>query len=721
MADLKDDVALRSSMRLRLQQNPNFFGNLKDLDLKGLPKPVFVKVGDTAYEELTCLGYNPDTEILTAIVRIKQGSGYMGGPCTPGSREHVRFYLDYGDGSWVDHGAASFEIHDLGFADPLCYAVSVKIKPKSKSCCGDKPVLPTVRAILSWNLAPPANQPNWAPIWGNRLERDIQIEPRSAWLCLILDKIDTIGIQKINPELLVKLTEMIEVAGPAPKPLVPLAKQIGKEDRGDAEKMARLVYPMLASMAANPEAPADLSALKPWEQLDIDIGKIGGIIFAPDFNTTYEELRCVGLDRDQNLLHGIVQVKLPNGYSGGLCTQGSREYIAFYLDFGMGWEYQGTTYVDVHDMGVPRGGLWYQASLPVNLDKHREAWCRTGRARIRGILSWAVPPAPNDAEHVSVWGDREDCWIEVRPWPKGVIPGETTPVLEAIGRMPVAQIDGAGFANGASVGGTFSAQDAPFGGVITMSGIIANPANLGLEYRVMVKAPSDAVAKAQTKTFGISVTTVIGSSVSFSSQSQIAAGDWFTYVPQNGPVVFKSVAEGLLYVFQATEEGLHTVFMQVREAGTTTILATSAVEAFFVDNKAPVADVTITSGGGNCSKFKVGEVLVGTYSMSDAHAGGLTISVTPSGPATGGLLAITSVAPAAPLPPLLPGPSASNGLAYPLRLTTSGASGQWELDTTGMKPCGYNIRIDGHDRTIVNSSGVNWQAADVEGFCLELP
>jgi len=57
MADLKDDVALRTSMRLRLQQNPNFFGNLKDLDLKGLPEPVFVKVGDTTYEELTCLGY----------------------------------------------------------------------------------------------------------------------------------------------------------------------------------------------------------------------------------------------------------------------------------------------------------------------------------------------------------------------------------------------------------------------------------------------------------------------------------------------------------------------------------------------------------------------------------------------------------------------------------------------------------------------------------------
>ena len=91
MADLKDDIVLRQSMRLRLHQNPNFSGNLKDLGIEELPAPVFEKIGDTFYEELTCLGYNPDTEILAAVVRIKQGSGYLGGPCTAGSQEYVRF------------------------------------------------------------------------------------------------------------------------------------------------------------------------------------------------------------------------------------------------------------------------------------------------------------------------------------------------------------------------------------------------------------------------------------------------------------------------------------------------------------------------------------------------------------------------------------------------------------------------------------------------------
>ena len=74
----------------------------------GVDEAVLKKVGDTSFEELTCIGYNPATEILTAIVRIKQQSGYGGDACTDGSQEYVRFYLDYGDGTWVDHGVAGF-------------------------------------------------------------------------------------------------------------------------------------------------------------------------------------------------------------------------------------------------------------------------------------------------------------------------------------------------------------------------------------------------------------------------------------------------------------------------------------------------------------------------------------------------------------------------------------------------------------------------------------
>ena len=183
MKEYERDIELRRTSKFLLLQNPNYFGNLSKLDIKDLPKPVLKKVDDTTYEELTCVGYNPDTDILTAIVRIKQPGGYSGGPCTDGSREYVRFYLDYGDGNWVDHGTASFAIHDLGFKDDLCYAVSIKLGPKKHSCCADPPVLPTVRTILSWNVEPPPNMPDWPPVWGNRLNRAIQIDPRSPFLC----------------------------------------------------------------------------------------------------------------------------------------------------------------------------------------------------------------------------------------------------------------------------------------------------------------------------------------------------------------------------------------------------------------------------------------------------------------------------------------------------------------------------------------------------------
>ena len=119
MADDKRELSLRHTQKLQLIQNPNYFGNLTELKIKDMPKPVLKKIGDKTFEELTCVGHNPGTNILTAIVEVKKGSGYLGDGCTDGSREYVRFYLDYGNGIWVDHGVASFGSHDLGFKNDL--------------------------------------------------------------------------------------------------------------------------------------------------------------------------------------------------------------------------------------------------------------------------------------------------------------------------------------------------------------------------------------------------------------------------------------------------------------------------------------------------------------------------------------------------------------------------------------------------------------------------
>jgi hypothetical protein len=57
--------------------------------------------------------------------------------------------------------------------------------------------------------------------------------------------------------------------------------------------------------------------------------------------------------------------------------------------------------------------------------------------------------------------------------------------------------------------------------------------------------------------------------------------------------------------------------------------------------------------------------------------------------------------------------------SYPV-VPTGGEVATWTLDTTGMLPCGYVIRLDAYDRTIVSAGG-GWHSFDAVGFCLKHP
>jgi len=723
--DVSDrDIELRRNARLLLVKNPNYFGTLEALDIKDLPKAELKKSGDTSFEELTCIGYDPDTQVLTAIVRIKQGSGYSGGPCTDGSDEFVRFYLDYGDGTWIDHGVASFDIHDLGYKDDLCYAVSIVVKPQKTSCCDDKPVLPKVRAILSWNTQPAPNSPNWPPVWGNVLERDIQIDPRSPFICWFDDIFKAPGIQKIDPELVKQLKKTVEIGPIPPKPVAPLKELLQAEKPDDKLQVMRTVFPAMQKLAAKADSMAAYEALQGF---GIDFAEFDDFVLKPDFNTTYEELHCVGLDRDKSHLHGIVQVKRPSGYSGDLCKAGSHEYVAFYLDFGSGWVYMGTSSVVVHDIpSIPKGGLWYQAELPVDLDPYREEWCKTGRAIIRGILSWNTPPTPYDPAHIAHWGDWEDCWIELKPLPEGIQPGIFTPFLDTIGNISVSKIDAAGYASGTAVGSIFTADDSPFGGRIDLGGFAFFPP-APLEYRIMLQGPNDPVPYAWTVPFKADVTTYPATSPVETMVT--ASGDWFPYLPSTTV----SVADNLLGALKGLDDGLHTIYLEFRQPPGP-VIAVTPTRSFMVDNKKPDVDVEITSGAGNCGKFGVGVTISGTFFATDPHMREMRLHVTPGPESYGGTLSIDTGGPLgslATLPitevPITGGnPTGASATKCSVNITYaadtldgSGMTGTWQLDTTGMVPCGYNIRIWAEDRTIVNSGSIGWEAADIEGFCVE--
>src|SRR6185437_9188734 len=84
------------------------------------------------------------------------------------------------------------------------------------------------------------------------------------------------------------------------------------------------------------------------------------------FNTTYEELTCVGLWPEANLLEATVQVKQPFGFLGDLCKKGSDEYVRFFIDWDNDGDFTdfnedlGVASVNVHDIPqVKRHPLCY--------------------------------------------------------------------------------------------------------------------------------------------------------------------------------------------------------------------------------------------------------------------------------------------------------------------------------------------------------------------------
>ena len=167
----------------------------------------------------------------------------------------------------------------------------------------------------------------------------------------------------------------------------------------------------------------------------IDVSSVVNAWLNTNGNTEYEQLYCIGLDPDTGQLTGVLTVKQGIGYSGGPCTAGSKEYISFWIDYGSGLQYEGTTSVTVHDFGwLPPAGLEYSVSLPVNLLSRLQA-CGKGieTIKVRAVLSWNMPPSTADPYAPVVWGNTMECRIQV-PFgqelraghraPSGFIPGD---------------------------------------------------------------------------------------------------------------------------------------------------------------------------------------------------------------------------------------------------------------------------------------------------------
>lgn len=726
----------RTKFREFLLANPNYFGNLKVSKFKHVKS----KKNDTSYEELKCVGYNPHIEQLEAVVHLKRDYGYGGDICSIGTPEYVRFFADWNNtGHWEDLGMAHFTAYNLPGDKPLEYAVTLDIDPKERVCTIEN--LPKVRAILSWNDPPPPDDPDFVPVWGNMAEARIQIDTLKF---ILLGELLKMGVADLPASVL----ESLDLSQPLSL-IKPKELDIGElagiyKDKGvpahrfTFSKMQKLLAKPSVATALNTELSQVLSGM------NIEAAEILEALTKTDGDTRHEELRCVGYDPQRRLLTGILTVKLPYGYSGDLCKKGSKEHVAFWEwdEIEAIWLYLGTAVVNVHDIkSIPNEGLQYAVSLSVDFS-HRRRPCSAGpsEARIRAILSWEVPPPPHNPNWVPKWGNREETRIHIKPGPTPT--GETIPYIETLGNIHVCDIDqGTGLATGEGVVAHFNADRSPFGRTITVTGYIDNPPGGVMEgsadplkYQVHVR-PYDPVTphpwQALSNDFSVWVREEDNLNPPLHKkvvQKIDPVDGYYTYLEDPGAPHERHYVIPVLAKWHTSSP--HTGPWQVRIKAKTPsgieiyggILAceadgsTRSIVKLRLDNEAPGVSIGLTGfqrgsdptvhpiGTGTpekCGKFRKGDILHGIYSISDEHFGRLTLAVYPSGPAHGATVS----------PPVR---------SFDI-VPTSGESGNWTLDTSGMDPCGYIVRLWARDRTIVNSGSIGLRDTDDAGFCLELP
>lgn len=735
----------RQHFRALQLANPNYFGNLQGSGFAAVKVLKHVK----DFEDLACVGLAPGYDRLEAVIRIHRDIGYGGDLCKEGSREHVRFYVDlHDDGTWHDVGLASVEVHDIPGDKPLSYAVYLDFEPIRQLCNTEN--LVKVRALLSWDVPPPANTPDFVPVYGDFLDVQVQIRPFFfQTFGILFDHLLLAGLTLPEPvaPLVHSIDPALQLKALAPPVLNLAAKQ--KLYAGKPVPAARFAFPEAQKLLAGPGfvtglEPKDFQ--NPLLELGLKPAELENLfLFVPSLHDpkAFEELRCAGLRPEQDLVEAVLTVKKSSGYSGSLCTSGSTEYVAFWMDLGdgAGWSYLGTATVQVFDLeSIPRGGVQYAVFLKTDLGG-RIAPCFAGPrlARLRAILSWETPPPPTNPGYEPVWGGRVESLVQLRT---GMAVGHR-PVIETVGNISVDDLHPTtGLADGFGVGASFTANESPFGGVVHITGRIGDAPDTfhgsaaPFKYRVEV-SPAEPEAEdwhPLTNPVTVKISEFhrgepqdcdAGGRFNLVCERELLATDdgdglgdgWYTYLDDlKGDWTRNLVQDQLAsWATGPSLEGLWKIRITAKDTGTSppTVYPGSQEVRIRIDNTAPSAALAITGAtlGGvpipavDCGKFPVGAVISGTYEVRDRgtsstnpHFGSLEFAVLP-------FAAAVETTPASPR-------------VFP-RVPTEGEAGTWVLKTEGMLPCGYVIRLTATDRTIWNSGAVGLSDSDDVGFCLE--
>jgi hypothetical protein len=672
--------------------------------------------GDTAWEELTCVGFNPALDELVAVVSIKQTSGYQGGLCVNGSTEYVRFFVDWG-GGLTDVGLASFQAHDIpnvapNPSHPIQYMVRLGIDDSTHRRLCNSPVLPHVRAVLSWNTIPSLN-PNTVPVFGNAKDANIQIQR------LLLSLSELLAVQKVQlPAWIldqVDTAQPLAEAKPKPGPIHELLRAYRQHQVPDHRTLYPIVQALLTGGpgAAGVASYTDLALLA---SLGVDIAKILATLSttasvpSSQGDTEFEQLVCAGLSTATDTLGAVIQIKRPSGYSGTLCQSGSTEYIAFWADFdgnGTYESYLGTAGVQVHDISnIPPGGLYYSVLLQTNLSAHLKDCSDPNVVRLRAVLSWSVPPSSVDPNALNFWGNRLDVAIQIRP-------GEATTglfgILYYIGNVTVDNISpmtflaypSSGILNPANCGQ--AAMDRPFAAGTTVGAQIYNFVPGTVFYQVQFSAHgAGTFLPVMTGPFNYTLSDPTNPPSFLKTVNYNSMDGWYRY-PEN-PAAFNFLVTNLLASWNtlSVPDGLYD--LQLAFTTDYPITAASVIHytnpvTITVSNRdftvSPTANTTIDLGydvdlvidGGDCHSYAQGGSINGHLRATNPYFWRWSLDPQPSTHTHG-----TQCVPQC----------RSYG-----SLADQGAtpSEVWSLDTSKLDKCGYTVTLSVADRAIVNSNG----------------
>jgi hypothetical protein len=130
-------------------------------------------VGSLFYEEMPCVGYDPQRRQFAAPVKIKQNFGFGGAPL-PGSREYVLHCVADPAGVLRPVGIDSVHLANSLDVPSWQFAVITNANQNLQLIQPMNGATRRAKSILSWQLPPTGC--NYTPIWGNAVNYRIRLD-----------------------------------------------------------------------------------------------------------------------------------------------------------------------------------------------------------------------------------------------------------------------------------------------------------------------------------------------------------------------------------------------------------------------------------------------------------------------------------------------------------------------------------------------------------------